>query len=33
MQDAVNEMNKMGRVSSPPLCVDPNGELVLQVIV
>jgi hypothetical protein len=29
MQDVVNEINKMNRVFSHPLCVDPKGELAL----
>ena len=33
MQDVVNEMNKMNRMPSHPLFVDPKGEPTLQVTV
>ena len=33
MQDVVNKINKMDRVLSHPLCVDPKDELVSQVTV
>ena len=33
MQDMVNEMNKMNRVLSHPLCVDSKDELASQVTV
>jgi hypothetical protein len=33
MQDVVNEINKMNRVLSHSLCMDPTGELASQVTV
>ena len=33
MQDMVNEMNKMNRVLSHPLCINPEDELASQVTV